>query len=89
MEMGFKKVKGDTLIPIISRVNNLKASIKNVEGIRRIIALLSGDKNLESIFKNKQDIHRMVTSKILKKDPSLVTHEERAKGKGVVFGAGY
>ena len=56
---------------------------------QRIIALLSGDKNLESIFKNKQDIHRMVTSKILKKDPSLVTHEERAKGKGVVFGAGY
>lgn len=36
VEMGFKKVKGDTLIPIISRINNLKASIKNVEGVRRI-----------------------------------------------------
>ena len=56
---------------------------------QRIIALLSGDKNLEEIFKNGLDIHLIVTSKILKKDPSLVTHEERAKGKGVVFGAGY
>ena len=51
---------------------------------QRIIALLSGDKNLEEIFKNGLDIHLIVTSKILKKDPSLVTHEERAKGKGDV-----
>ena len=36
VEVGMRKIKGETLIPIITRIGNLKASIKNAEGLRRI-----------------------------------------------------
>lgn len=36
VEIGVKKIKNETLIPIITRVNNLKAMIRNVEGERRV-----------------------------------------------------
>ena len=36
VQMGFKKIKGDTLIPIPTRVNTLKAALKNVDGVSRI-----------------------------------------------------
>lgn len=36
VRMGMQKVKGQTLIPIITRINNLKAIIKNAEGVCRV-----------------------------------------------------
>jgi len=36
VQIAMKKIKGQTLIPIVTRVNNLKAIIKNVEGVRRL-----------------------------------------------------
>ena len=36
VEIGVRKIKGDTLIPIISRINTLKAAIKSVDGASRV-----------------------------------------------------
>lgn len=53
MEVGFRKIKGETLIPIITRVNTLKAAIKNVEGNSRIFVSPKCQNLIESLYNSK------------------------------------
>ena len=55
----------------------------------RIMAHLSGDKNLLDAFANDKDIHRFTASEILEKAESNVTAEERRHAKAVNFGLIY
>lgn len=55
----------------------------------RIAAILSGDKNMIDIFKNNQDIHSSVASKIFNINESEVTKEMRNKAKTINFGVMY
>ncbi len=55
----------------------------------RIIAALSGDKNMQQAFRNKEDIHNATAAKIFGVDPKDVTREMRIKAKAVNFGIIY
>lgn len=53
VEMGISKVKGDTLIPIITRVNTLKAAIKSVDGTARVFVNPKCTNLIESLYSSK------------------------------------
>lgn len=53
VEMGISKVKGDTLIPIITRVNTLKAAIKAVDGTARVFVSPKCVNLIESLYGSK------------------------------------
>ncbi len=55
----------------------------------RVFAHISGDQNMIEAFKNGNDIHREVASKVFNKPLDEVTHEERGKAKAVNFGIVY
>ena len=55
----------------------------------RIMAHLSGDKQMVEAFNSGQDIHAATAAKIYKKDISEVTKEERSKAKSANFGIIY
>lgn len=55
----------------------------------RIMAHLSGDKNMVEAFNSGQDIHAATAAKIYKKDISEVTKDERRKAKSANFGIIY
>jgi DNA polymerase-1 len=55
----------------------------------RILAHLSGDPVLCESFRSGEDVHRRTASGIFKKDPSVVTDEERAFAKAINFGLMY
>lgn len=55
----------------------------------RIMAHLSGDKNMVDAFNSGYDIHAATAAKIYKKDISEVTKEERSKAKSANFGIIY
>ncbi|TSD03158.1 MAG: DNA polymerase I [Parcubacteria group bacterium Athens0714_16] len=55
----------------------------------RIVAILSGDKNLIQIFKEGGDIHSAVASKVFNVLPKDVTSEMRRKAKVINFGILY
>jgi len=55
----------------------------------RIMAHLSGDKNMVDAFNSGQDIHAATAAKIYKKDISEVTKDERRKAKSANFGIIY
>jgi len=55
----------------------------------RIIASLSGDKNLIEAFNKKQDIHVQTASKIFEIKPEEVTKAQRRQAKAINFGIIY
>ncbi len=55
----------------------------------RIAAILSGDKKLIDIFKNREDVHTGVASQVFKVKPEDVTPEMRRKAKVINFGILY
>ena len=65
----------------------LTADYSHVE--LRLLANLSGDTILTSIFRNDMDIHTITASKVFKVPESGVTREMRAKAKMVNFGIIY
>lgn len=55
----------------------------------RVLAHISGDKNMIEAFNNGEDIHAQAASKVLNKPINDVTKEERASAKAVNFGIVY
>ncbi len=55
----------------------------------RIAAILSGDKNLMEIFKNGEDVHRGVASRVFGVSPDEVTADMRRRAKVINFGILY
>lgn len=55
----------------------------------RIVAWLSGQKDLVQAFDEGRDVYKIMAGKIYYKDPSQVTEEERFVGKTTILGAGY
>ena len=55
----------------------------------RIAAILSGDKNLIEIFKNGEDVHAGVASRVFGVEQSEVTSDMRRKAKVINFGILY
>ncbi len=55
----------------------------------RVFAHISQDENMINAFKQGEDIHREVASKVFNKDIEEVTSEERSKAKAVNFGIVY
>ncbi|MBE8163426.1 MAG: DNA polymerase I [Bdellovibrionaceae bacterium] len=55
----------------------------------RILAHLSGDKNLCKAFINKEDVHAFTASQIFKTPLKKVTKEQRGRAKAVNFGISY
>jgi len=55
----------------------------------RIVAWLSGQKDLVVAFEEGRDVYKLMAGKIYMKDPTKVTEEERFVGKTTILGAGY
>ena len=55
----------------------------------RVLAHLSGDRNLTEAFRNGEDIHRRTASEIFHSAPQLVTPEMRRAAKAINFGIVY
>lgn len=55
----------------------------------RVFAHISNDENMINAFKNGNDIHKEVASKVFGKELDEVTPEERTKAKAVNFGIVY
>ena len=55
----------------------------------RVIAALSGEKNMIEAFLQNQDIHRSTAAKVFKVDIQSVTREQRSHAKTVNFGIIY
>lgn len=55
----------------------------------RVLAWLSGQDDLVEAFANKQDVYKIMASKIYNKEIQEITKEERFLGKTVVLGCGY
>jgi len=55
----------------------------------RVLAILSGDKELLRIFKEGSDVHTSVASKVFRVDPEMVTKDMRRRAKVINFGIVY
>jgi DNA polymerase-1 len=55
----------------------------------RVIAHMSGDKNLQEAFHKGLDIHAATAAKVFNVDISEVTREQRSRAKAVNFGIAY
>ena len=55
----------------------------------RIVAWFAGQQDMLNAFKNKQDVYRLMASRIYNKPPEDITPEERFLAKTVVLGCGY
>ena len=55
----------------------------------RVLAHLSGDKNLIDAFNNGEDIHKLTASRVLGIPLSMVSKEDRSRAKAVNFGVIY
>lgn len=55
----------------------------------RIIAHMSGDKNMQEAFRNGLDIHAATAAKVFNVDIAEVTREQRSRAKAVNFGIAY
>lgn len=55
----------------------------------RILAHITGDKNLTEAFKNDVDIHTLTASKVYEVEPKNVTKQMRSRAKAVNFGIVY
>jgi DNA polymerase len=55
----------------------------------RVLAWLSGQDDLVQAFANREDVYKIMASKIYNKEIQEITKEERFLGKTVVLGCGY
>jgi DNA polymerase I len=55
----------------------------------RIIAHMSGDKNMQEAFRQGLDIHAATAAKVFNVDIATVTREQRSRAKAVNFGIAY
>jgi DNA polymerase I-like protein with 3'-5' exonuclease and polymerase domains len=55
----------------------------------RIVAWLSGQKDLVKAFDEGRDVYKIMAAKIYRKMPNEVTEDERFVGKTTILGAGY
>jgi hypothetical protein len=55
----------------------------------RVVAWLAGQDDLLEAFRNKQDVYRLMGSRIYYKKPEDITKEERFLAKTVVLGCGF
>lgn len=55
----------------------------------RVVAWLAGQNDLLEAFRNKQDVYRLMGSRIYNKKPEDITKEERFLAKTVVLGCGF
>lgn len=55
----------------------------------RIVAWLSGQKDLVQAFDEGRDVYKIMAAKIYRKEPEEVTDDERFVGKTTILGAGY
>ncbi len=55
----------------------------------RVLAHISGDRNMVKAFKNDEDIHRQAASKVFEIPMEEVTKEQRSSAKAVNFGIVY
>jgi DNA polymerase-1 len=55
----------------------------------RLLAHISGDKNLREAFLTGKDIHKTTAAKILGKSEEDLTHEERNQAKAINYGVAY
>ena len=55
----------------------------------RLLAHISGDKNLTEAFLHGEDIHRLTAAKILGKKPEELSSEERNQAKAINYGVAY
>ncbi len=55
----------------------------------RVIAHMSGDRNMQEAFKHGLDIHAATAAKVFNVDIAEVTREQRSKAKAVNFGIAY
>lgn len=55
----------------------------------RVVAWLAGQEDLLEAFRNKQDVYRLMGSRIYNKKPEDITKEERFLAKTVVLGCGF
>ena len=55
----------------------------------RVLAHVSGDKNLTAAFRANDDIHLRTASEVFNSDPALVTKEMRGAAKAINFGIVY
>ena len=55
----------------------------------RVLAHVSGDKNLTAAFRADDDIHLRTASEVFNSDPALVTKEMRGAAKAINFGIVY
>ncbi|AMP21035.1 hypothetical protein AZF37_07550 [endosymbiont 'TC1' of Trimyema compressum] len=74
-------------VPVNARNYFLSADYSQVE--LRVLAHISGDKNLQSAFLNGEDIHTKTASEVFDVPMSEVTKDMRRKAKAVNFGIVY
>lgn len=55
----------------------------------RVVAWMAGQEDLLEAFRNKQDVYRLMGSRIYNKKPEDITKEERFLAKTVVLGCGF
>lgn len=55
----------------------------------RVVAWMAGQDDLLGAFRNKQDVYRLMGSRIYNKKPEDITKEERFLAKTVVLGCGF
>jgi len=55
----------------------------------RVMAHVSGDRNLIEAFQKGEDVHRSTAAKIFKVDPDQVTEQQRYRAKTINFGVMY
>jgi DNA polymerase len=55
----------------------------------RVLAWLAGQDDLVQAFRNKEDVYRLMASRIYGKPPGEITKAERQVGKTVILGCGF
>lgn len=55
----------------------------------RVVAWFAGQTDMLEAFRNKEDVYRLMGSRLYKKKPEEITKEERFLSKTVVLGCGY
>lgn len=74
-------------VPRDSNYQLLSADYSQIE--LRIIAHMSGDKNMQEAFRKGLDIHAATAAKVFNVDIAAVTREQRSRAKAVNFGIAY
>jgi DNA polymerase-1 len=74
-------------VPRDENYNLLSADYSQIE--LRIIAHMSGDRNMQEAFRHGLDIHAATAAKVFSIDIHEVTRDQRSKAKAVNFGIAY